>query len=287
MNACFASGGGDGPEAVTAGLYEALHMEWRKEATKICVLIADAPPHGLEPTGDGFPNGDPDGRDPLQICREMAANSIVCYSVGCEPALGSYRFARDFMVSVAEITGGQAIALGSAALLAQVIMGSATEELDLQKIMRTVDEEVQALGASDSRYKEYSLGHLDEKSDAYAAVEAEVTSRVHEKMSKMNIQTKQMKTSNMTSSLSNHFRKAETLASCKIALSSEIKKESVKIEKDSEYREKISAPPAPSRSSPSIRVVETAKAIWTRSSSRNSSTPSRRRPGPEVRHEDA
>ncbi len=44
VNACSASGGGDGPEAVTAGLYEALHLDWRPNATKICVLIADAPP---------------------------------------------------------------------------------------------------------------------------------------------------------------------------------------------------------------------------------------------------
>ena len=95
-------------------------------------------------TGDGFPNGDPDGHDPLDILRTMAAHGItVCldrllgerflrlcaacvrsvqkicerYSVGCEPALGSYAHARDFLCSVAEITGGQAVALSSAASL--------------------------------------------------------------------------------------------------------------------------------------------------------------------------
>merc|ERR1711977_619566 len=45
-----ASGGGDGPEAVTAALHVALHdVSWRPNSTKIAVLIADAPPHGLEP----------------------------------------------------------------------------------------------------------------------------------------------------------------------------------------------------------------------------------------------
>merc|ERR1711966_257133 len=106
-----ASGGGDGPEAVTSALHDALHnVSWRPNSTKIAVLIADAPPHGLEPSGDGFPNGDPEGRDPLQIAREMAASGITLYTVGCDPALGAYHFARDFMCNLAEITGGQAVA---------------------------------------------------------------------------------------------------------------------------------------------------------------------------------
>ncbi|CAE7862118.1 vwkA [Symbiodinium microadriaticum] len=137
-----ASGGGDGPEAVTAGLYDALHLPWRPNSTKICVLIADAPPHGLEPAGDGFPNGDPDGRDPLDILRSMAAHGITAYSVGCEPALGSYAHARDFLCTVAEITGGQAVALSSAALLADVIINGSVEELALAKLQRKVEEEV-------------------------------------------------------------------------------------------------------------------------------------------------
>jgi len=137
-----AHGGGDGPEAVTAALFEALSLPWRPNATKICVLIADAPPHGLESSGDGFPNGDPEGRDPLQILRDMAVHGITCYSVGCEPALGAYQFARDFLCNVAEMTGGQAIALSSAAMLADVIINGSAEELALAKLQRQVEEEV-------------------------------------------------------------------------------------------------------------------------------------------------
>ena len=48
-----ASGGGDGPEAVTAALAEALNMEWRQHASKMVVLIGDAPPHGIGEYGDG------------------------------------------------------------------------------------------------------------------------------------------------------------------------------------------------------------------------------------------
>jgi hypothetical protein len=107
------------------------------------VLIADAPPHGLEPTGDGFPNGDPEGRDPLEIARQMAASGITVYAVGCEPALGSYRFARDFMCSLAEITGGQAVALSSAERLADVIINGSAEEISLTRLTREVEEEVE------------------------------------------------------------------------------------------------------------------------------------------------
>jgi hypothetical protein len=53
LSGLYASGGGDGPEAVTAGLMEALNMDWRSNATKLVILIADAPPHGIGEYGDG------------------------------------------------------------------------------------------------------------------------------------------------------------------------------------------------------------------------------------------
>ena len=49
-----ASGGGDGPEAVTEALHESLNLNYRKNAIKIAVLIADAPPHGLGCSGLSF-----------------------------------------------------------------------------------------------------------------------------------------------------------------------------------------------------------------------------------------
>ena len=53
LKTLYASGGGDGPEAVTAALGEALNMDWRENASKMVVLIADAPPHGIGEFGDG------------------------------------------------------------------------------------------------------------------------------------------------------------------------------------------------------------------------------------------
>lgn len=134
-----ARGGGDGPEAVADGMYEASVLQYRKEATKICILIADAPPHGIEPSGDGLPTGW-DTHDPLVVARNMAKQGIVLYTVACEPSVSrQYQFCRDFLISVAELTEGQAIALSDAKLLADVILGGAQEEMGLAALQRDMD----------------------------------------------------------------------------------------------------------------------------------------------------
>jgi hypothetical protein len=80
-------------------------MDWRPNASKMVVLIADAPPHGIGEYGDGrslcffllvallaiqllnlaflagFDDGSPDGHDPLQIAREMASRGITLVSL--------------------------------------------------------------------------------------------------------------------------------------------------------------------------------------------------------------
>lgn len=88
LSACTAHGGGDAPEAVADALNDALQLPWREKATKICVLISDAPPHGLKQCADSFPNGCPLGHDPLRITRDMAEKSIVLYVAGVEPPIG-------------------------------------------------------------------------------------------------------------------------------------------------------------------------------------------------------
>ncbi|KAG5192512.1 hypothetical protein JKP88DRAFT_204275 [Tribonema minus] len=189
-----AAGGGDGPEAVCCGLHAALHMAWRPDAVKIVVLIADAPPHGLGEHGDGFPNGCPEGRDPLAIARAMLEAGITVYTVGCEPALGSYRFARDFMVAVADITQGQAIALSSAKLLVDVILGGAREELDLERLMGNIDEEVsearQQVAAE--RVSAGLAPEVEETSAEYEQYEVQLSSRVARNMAGKGIKARRV-----------------------------------------------------------------------------------------------
>ncbi|KAJ3035815.1 hypothetical protein HK097_004098 [Rhizophlyctis rosea] len=168
-----AYGGGDGPEAVTAALHESLHLPWRPNATKVLIIIADAPPHGLGEHTDGFPNGDPDGRDPLKIVIQMRAYGICVFSVACEPSLSSYKHAVDFFEFVASATGGSLIPLTSASLLPDVIVGGAKEQMELKKMLEqfTMDAE-----------KAKKSG---------AKTDDEVLAFVHQEWSKKGVQTHQ------------------------------------------------------------------------------------------------
>ncbi|TEB18409.1 elongation factor-2 kinase [Coprinellus micaceus] len=142
LSTLYASGGGDGPEAVTAALAEALNMEWREYASKMIVLIADAPPHGIGEYGDGFDEGSPDGHDPLQLARQMASRGITLFFVACEPALSGYSYATDFYQALTGITSGLMLPLTTADLLTHAIVGSVLENLDMERLVREVGHAV-------------------------------------------------------------------------------------------------------------------------------------------------
>ncbi|KAJ9120786.1 hypothetical protein QFC22_002719 [Naganishia vaughanmartiniae] len=138
-----ASGGGDGPEAVTAAMQVTLHdLAWRQNSTKTVVLVADAPPHGMSDYGDGFPKGDPNGHDPLQLAREMASRGIGIFMMACEPNLSSYKFGVEFFQAISRITSGLMLPLTTADLLAQAIIGSVLENLDLESLVQQIGQQV-------------------------------------------------------------------------------------------------------------------------------------------------
>jgi len=142
LKSLFASGGGDGPEAITAALGDALAMDWRPTASKMVVLIADAPPHGLGEYGDGFDDGSPDGLDPLVLAREMASRGITLFFVACEPALSGYIHATDFYRALTGITSGVMLPLTTANLLSHAIIGSVLENLDMERLIHEVGQAV-------------------------------------------------------------------------------------------------------------------------------------------------
>lgn len=138
LKTLYASGGGDGPEAVTAAMRASLDLQWRPVASKMTVIIADAPPHGLGEYGDGFPAGSPDGEDPLVLARQMASQGITLFVVACEPALSGYQFATDFFRAITSISSGLMVPLTTAALLSHVIVGSALEQMDMERLIEEV-----------------------------------------------------------------------------------------------------------------------------------------------------
>jgi len=88
LEQCRAEGGGDTPEAVADALRDVLSLSWRQNATRICILISDAPPHGLNTNGDSFPRGYPAGLDPMKLVRDMAELRITLYTIGVEQPIG-------------------------------------------------------------------------------------------------------------------------------------------------------------------------------------------------------
>ena len=171
-------------------------------AMKVVVLIADAPPHGLGESGDGFPDGAPTGVDPLQVLDAMSAKGICVYAVGCQPALSRYRFATDFFIACAERTNGQAIALGSAKALADVIMGASMEEMDLAKLANVIEGQVTIL-----------------RSEMPGMEEMEYINRVTQELQARGIATRQMRTPSLFSPTSPCVSQAKTLGEAKKSLS--------------------------------------------------------------------
>lgn len=139
LDCCVADGGGDEPEALADALHEVLGLSWRMDSIKICVLISDAPPHGLISAGDGFPNGCPAGINPMEVAYKMGERGIALYSVGCEPTIGPYK---DFFMALSYITSGQYVPLTDADFLTEVVIGSVQEELSLEQWMSEVNDEV-------------------------------------------------------------------------------------------------------------------------------------------------
>ncbi len=138
-----ASGGGDGPEAVTDGLYDANRLSWREKAAKIIIWMGDAPPHGVEPSGDNFKKGCPDGKDWKKEANYSYDRGILIYPVGCYPEIQNYKKAIKVYKKIAEITKGKFIPLEKAHLLVTLITGVAESELEKLKIEGLVAQEMQ------------------------------------------------------------------------------------------------------------------------------------------------
>jgi len=86
------SEGGDTPEAVADGLYDArTKLSWEQDAYKVLLLVGDAPPHGKKYNSIGddyFPDGCPKGHDPIdevQQFRKDYGSTMFIFVCGCNP----------------------------------------------------------------------------------------------------------------------------------------------------------------------------------------------------------
>jgi hypothetical protein len=86
------SQGGDTPEAVADGLFDArTKLSWDERAYKALLLVGDAPPHGraYNTLGDDyFPDGCPKGHDPrreVQSLKSRYGETVFIFVCGCNP----------------------------------------------------------------------------------------------------------------------------------------------------------------------------------------------------------
>lgn len=149
----------------------------------MAILVTDAPPHGIGEYGDGFPNGSPDGADPLQLARQMAAAGISLFVVACEPALAGYQHAVDFYHGLVQITSGMLVPLTTASLLAHVVVAAASEVMDMDRLHREVGDAVL------ERLQSLSLS--SGATDPPALIDS-VARELHEKLALRNESTRQL-----------------------------------------------------------------------------------------------
>ena len=132
-----ASGGGDGPEAVSTALQVMNKMEFLNESGKIAVLIGDAPPHGVE-SGDRWPQGTPDGAKWIEEAKRAFGKGIVIHTVGCFPEIANYENGVKTYEKIATDSQGRFIPLEKAELLVNIITGLAVEEIDKIAIQKSI-----------------------------------------------------------------------------------------------------------------------------------------------------
>jgi Mg-chelatase subunit ChlD len=163
-----ASGGGDGPEAVSTALQVMNKMEFLNESAKIAVLIGDAPPHGVE-EGDVWPKGTPDGAKWTEEAKRAYGKGIVIHTVGCFPEIASYQKGIETYEKIAADSEGRFIPLEKAELLVNIITGLAVEEIDKLAIQKSILED---LGVSMDEFPADEEFTEDKISEIVARVQA-------------------------------------------------------------------------------------------------------------------
>ncbi|MHA3963585.1 MAG: vWA domain-containing protein [Candidatus Thorarchaeota archaeon SMTZ1-45] len=103
------SEGGDTPEAVADGLFDArTKLTWERNAYKVLLLVGDAPPHGklYNSIGDDyFPDGCPRGLDPIDEVKKLRADfgsTVFIFVCGCNPLVEE-----SFRKIAASVDGGK------------------------------------------------------------------------------------------------------------------------------------------------------------------------------------
>ncbi|MGD9396504.1 MAG: VWA domain-containing protein [Candidatus Thorarchaeota archaeon] len=118
------SEGGDTPEAVADGLFDArTKLSWERDAYKVLLLVGDAPPHGrlYNSIGDDyFPDGCPKGLDPIKEVQQLRVDfgsTVFIFVCGCNPLVEE-----SFRKIASSVEGGKYYSLLEAHELPEAIL---------------------------------------------------------------------------------------------------------------------------------------------------------------------
>jgi hypothetical protein len=134
------SEGGDTPEAVADGLFDArTKLSWAKEAYKALLLVGDAPPHGKKYNSIGddyFVDGCPNGYDSIEEVQQLRkdfGSTMFLFVCGCNPLVET-----SFRQIAESVEGGRYYSLLEAHELPEAILRILEGVSDLIEVDRKI-----------------------------------------------------------------------------------------------------------------------------------------------------
>jgi ubiquitin-protein ligase len=129
-------GNHDWAEALAPALVKVGGLSWDTSAQRICIIITDAPPHGLGNGGwDIYPEGDPDGSDVFVAAHTLGTAGVSLYPVHCVRHTAD-GLDESLYRGLAQRTGGAYLKMHSnaAGCLTDIVLASSMEEDTLDKL---------------------------------------------------------------------------------------------------------------------------------------------------------
>ncbi len=159
INGLSAGGGGDAPEAVYSGIYDACNqMQWRSHSYRFIMLVGDAPPHGfakwvyeftghkVSNHGDHWPNGCPSGLDVQAVTSAAEEKRVKIYGL----CMNNDSATQEAFKIIASFTGGESTSATSGNQIINQILDLLVAEFNNLAFDRQVLETVEQLQQLDT-----------------------------------------------------------------------------------------------------------------------------------------
>lgn len=171
-------GGGDAPEAVYQGVYDACEkLHWRDNSSRFILLVGDSPPHAFvawynsvmpgktdalgkqRNFGDGFPKACPSNLDVSAVTAAAEKRGITVHAL----CMGDFAYTRLSFKAIASGTGGRATTSASAGEVVDKMLSMMTDEFKEIRFDKTIYENVSRSRRFDCQEIAEALGSTRQK----------------------------------------------------------------------------------------------------------------------------